>query len=140
MQFSATALNTMRVFIVDSSRLLSEGLTDLVARLPGIEVVGQAQDLADAVKSIRALTPDVVMMDVSLLGKNGADLVNAVTREDNAPFVMVLAGNVSGFEAGPDILLYKASNVRSAVAILENLLKHFRLPEERPDGDEGPRQ
>ena len=140
MQLSATVLNTMRVFIVDSSRLLSEGLTDLVARLPGIEVVGQAQDLADAVKSIRALTPDVVMLDVSLLGKNGLDLVNAVTREDNAPFVMVLAGNVSGFEAGPDILLYKASNVRSAVAILENLLKHFRLPEEGPDGDEGPRQ
>jgi len=58
------------------------------------------------------------------------DLVNAVSHEKNAPFVMVLAGNLSGFEPGPDILLYKASSVESAVAILENLLRHFQTPEE----------
>ena len=124
------ALKTMRVFLVDGSRLLNEGLTDRLAELPGLEVVGQADNLADAVREIRLQTPDVVMLDVSLLGKSGLDLVNAVTREESAPFVMVLAGNVSGFEAGPDILLYKASSVASAVAILENLLRHFQASEE----------
>jgi len=124
------ALKTMRVFLVDGSRLLNEGLTDRLAELPGLEVVGQADNLADAVREIRLETPDVVMLDVSLLGKSGLDLVNAVTREESAPFVMVLAGNVSGFEAGPDILLYKASSVASAVAILENLLRHFQASEE----------
>ena len=124
------ALKTMRVFLVDGSRLLNEGLTDRLAELPGLEVVGQADNLADAVREIRLETPDVVMLDVSLLGKSGLDLVNAVTREETAPFVMVLAGNVSGFEAGPDILLYKASSVASAVAILENLLRHFQASEE----------
>jgi len=123
-------LKTMRVFLVDGSRLLNEGLTDRLAELPGLEVVGQADNLADAVREIRLETPDVVMLDVSLLGKSGLDLVNAVTREETAPFVMVLAGNVSGFEAGPDILLYKASSVASAVAILENLLRHFQASAE----------
>jgi len=124
------ALKTMRVFLVDGSRLLNEGLTDRLAELPGLEVVGQADNLADAVREIRLETPDVVMLDVSLLGKSGLDLVNAVTREESSPFVMVLAGNVSGFEAGPDILLYKAASVASAVAILENLLRHFQASEE----------
>jgi chemotaxis response regulator CheB len=124
-------VKTMRVFLVDSSRLLQEGLTDHVADLPGLEVVGQADNLADAVREIRAHTPDVVMLDVSLLGQSGLDLVNAVSQEDNAPFVMVLAGNVSGFEPGPDILLYRASSVTSAVKILRNLLSHFQTPEER---------
>src|SRR4030095_5906663 len=122
-------LKTMRVFIVDSSRLLNEGLTDRLAGLPGLEVVGQADNLADAVREIRLQPPDVAMLDVSLLGQSGLDLVNAVSQEENAPFVMVLAGNVSGFEPGPDILLYKASSVTSAVAILENLLRHFQTPE-----------
>jgi DNA-binding NarL/FixJ family response regulator len=125
------SLKTMRVFLVDSSRLLNEGLTDRLADLPGLEVVGQADNLADAVREIRLHTPDVVMLDVSLLGQSGLDLVNAVSKEDTAPFVMVLAGNVSGFEPGPDILLYKASSVASAVAILENLLRHFQTPEDR---------
>jgi len=124
------ALKTMRVFLVDGSRLLNEGLNERLVELPGLEVVGEADNLADAVREIRLQTPDVVMLDVSLLGKSGLDLVNAVTREETAPFVMVLAGNVSGFEAGPDILLYKASSVASAVAILENLLRHFQASEE----------
>jgi len=124
-------LKTMRVFLVDSSRLLNEGLTDRLSDLPGLEVVGQANNLADAVREIRRQTPDVVMLDVSLLGQSGMDLVNAVSHEDNAPFVMVLAGNVSGFEPGPDILLYKASSVSSAVSILKNLLRHFQTSEER---------
>ena len=123
-------MKTMRVFLVDGSRLLNEGLSERLVELPGLEVVGEADNLADAVREIRLETPDVVMLDVSLLGKSGLDLVNAVTREESAPFVMVLAGNVSGFEAGPDILLYKASSVASAVAILENLLRHFQASEE----------
>lgn len=136
MQQGLLTLKTMRVYIVDSSHLLSQGLTTTLGELPDLEVVGEADNLADAVPAIRALTPDVVMLDVNLLGKSGMDLVSAVTHEDNAPFVMVLAGNVSGFEAGPDILLYKASNLKSAVNILKGLLKHFRLPEEGLDSIE----
>ena len=136
MQLGVLSLKTMRVYIVDSSHLLSEGLATQLGELQGLEVVGEADNLADAVPAIRSLTPDVVMLDVNLLGKSGMDLVNAVTNEENAPFVMVLAGNVSGFEAGPDILLYKASNLRSAVAILKNLLTHFRLPEEGPESSD----
>jgi DNA-binding NarL/FixJ family response regulator len=116
----------MRLFIVDGSRLLSAGLANLLAELPGLEVVGQAQTLADAVREIRITTPDVVMLDVNLLGQSGMDLVNAVTKEEGAPFVMMLAGNAPGFDVGPDILLYKAANIRSAVSILRNLVEHLR--------------
>jgi chemotaxis response regulator CheB len=122
-------LKTMRVYVVDSSQLLTEGLTNQLANLPGLEIVGQADNLTDAVREIRLQNPDVVMLDVTLLGQSGLDMVNAVSRTDSAPFVMVLGGDVSGFESGPDILLYKAANVASAIAILENLLRHFQEQE-----------
>jgi two-component system, NarL family, invasion response regulator UvrY len=122
-------LKTMRVYVVDSSRLLTEGLTNQLANLPGLEIVGQADNLNDAVREIRLQNPDVVMLDVTLLGQSGLDMVNAVSRTGSAPFVMVLGGDVSGFESGPDILLYKAANVASAIAILENLLRHFQAQE-----------
>jgi len=63
-------LKTMRVYLVDSSRLLNEGLTERLADLPGLEVVGQADNLGDAVREIRLQTPDVVMLDVALLGQS----------------------------------------------------------------------
>ena len=36
------ALKTMRVFLVDGSRLLNEGLSERLVELPGLEVVGEA--------------------------------------------------------------------------------------------------
>jgi len=125
-------LKTMRVFLVDSSHLLARGLKKNLAELPGVEIVGEADNLADAVREIRLQTPDVVMLDVSLLGESGRDLVDAVSvsHEENSPFVMVLGGDVAGFEAGPDILLYKTSSIKSAVAILKSLLGYFQTTEE----------
>jgi DNA-binding NarL/FixJ family response regulator len=133
------ALKTMRLFIVDGSRLLSAGLANLLGEVPGLEVVGQAQNLADAVREIRITTPDVVMLDVNLLGQSGMDLVNAVTKEEEgAPFVMMLAGNAPGFDVGPDILLYRAANIRSAVSILRNLVEHLRESDERGQDKKNP--
>jgi DNA-binding NarL/FixJ family response regulator len=119
-------VKTMRLFIIDSSQALTENLLRVLDELPGLEILGDAQTLAEAVPAIRLLKPDVVMMEVSQLGHSGRDLVSAVTREENAPFVMVLDGNEPGFEAGPDILLYKASSLQNAVAILRNLLLYFQ--------------
>jgi len=124
-------VKTMRLFIVDSSQSLLEGLAMHMDELPGLEIVGDAQNLDEAVAAIRVLTPDVVMMDLDQLGKSGHSLATAVSHDENAPFVMVLSGNEPGFEAGPDILLYKSGSLRSAVAILRNLLKYFH------EGDEG---
>src|SRR5688572_27623444 len=118
-------VKTMRLFIVNSSQALSEGLMTHLHELPGLEIVGESHDLSDAVPAIRALAPDVVMLEVSHLGDKGRELVNSVTSEENSPFVMVLSGDEPGFESGPDILLYKATSVRNAVAILRNLLQHF---------------
>ena len=125
-------VKTMRLFIIDSSQALTEQLLSVLDVLPGLEILGDAQTLAEAVPAIRLLKPDVVMMEVGQLGHSGNDLVTAVTREENAPFVMVLDGNEPGFEAGPDILLYKAASLQNAVAILRNLLLYFQEAHEGP--------
>ena len=124
-------VKTMRLFIIDSSQALSEQLISVLDELPGLEILGDAQTLAEAVPAIRLLKPDVVMMEVGQLGHSGRDLVTSVTRDDNSPFVMVLDGNEPGFEAGPDILLYKAASLQNAVAILRNLLLYFQEAHER---------
>ena len=131
-------VKTMRLFIIDSSQALTEELLRVLDELPGLEILGDAQTLAEALPAIRLLKPDVVMLEVDQLGHSGRDLVSAVTQDNTAPFVMVLDGNEPGFEAGPDILLYKAPSLQNAIAILRNLLLYFqeahesRLPSPDP--------
>ncbi|HET9216811.1 MAG TPA: hypothetical protein VFR18_07525 [Terriglobia bacterium] len=132
MNTTELCVKTMRLFIIDSSQALTEQLISVLDELPGLEILGDAQTLAEAVPAIRLLKPDVVMLEVGQLGHSGRDLVTSVTREENAPFVMVLDGNEPGFEAGPDILLYKAASLQNAIAILRNLLLYFQEAHESP--------
>jgi DNA-binding NarL/FixJ family response regulator len=105
-------------------------LTRLLSEVTGVEIVGEAQDLEAATAAVPELRPDLVLLDVHLLGKAGQDLLTAITREDDAPFVMMLSDDVSSayekhyLDAGADFLVYKPSGLGKVLAIIQNLLKH----------------
>jgi DNA-binding NarL/FixJ family response regulator len=121
----------MQVFIADSSPLLDERLTKLFSELPDLEIVGQSHDLDDAILAISRLKPDFAMIEVHLLGRLGLDLLTAVTRGGEEPFVMMLANDVSPGPtshtcAGADILLYKPSDLGKTLTIIKRLLQRFQ--------------
>lgn len=55
----------MRVLLADDHRLLSEGVSNLLAA-HGIEVLGIASDGMEAIKLAQELNPDVILMDISM--------------------------------------------------------------------------
>jgi DNA-binding NarL/FixJ family response regulator len=57
---------TTRCLIVDDQAMVREGFAAVLAAQPGLLVVGQAADGADAVRQARHLEPDVVLMDVRM--------------------------------------------------------------------------
>src|SRR5262252_7325889 len=57
---------TTRCLIVDDQAMVREGFAAVLAAQPGLLVVGQAADGADAVRQARHLRPDVVLMDVRM--------------------------------------------------------------------------
>ena len=119
----------MRIFVADSSPLLSQKLAQRISDMNGVEVVGQAHDMASTLEAISELRPHLVMLDVHLLGRNGLELVKAVTTEADAPFVMMLSDDISTAyqthcaDAGADFLLYKAEGLGKALAIIQSLLQ-----------------
>src|SRR5262245_48797029 len=107
----------MQIFMVDSSPLLDERLRNLFSELPNVEIAGQSQNLEDAIQAISLLKPDVAMIDVHLLGRSGLNLMTTLTRDEQAPFVMVLASDASGSyqatgtDSGTSFLLYNPSDL-----------------------------
>jgi DNA-binding NarL/FixJ family response regulator len=62
---------SIRVVVVDDHTILREPLSDFLDQQPGLTVVGDAADGAEAVRLVEALGPDVLLLDV-VLG-SGAD-------------------------------------------------------------------
>jgi len=80
----------IRVLIVDDHGIVREGLRLYLSSDPDIEVVGEARNGAEALREVRRLTPDVVLMDLIMPVMDGIAATAAIRREMPATEVVAL--------------------------------------------------
>ena len=83
---------TIKVLVADDHPVVRKGLQSCLARQGRIRVVGEAADGDEALRKVRELKPDVVLMDISMPGMNGLAVTEVLRRE--APQVKVLVISV----------------------------------------------
>ena len=71
----------IRVLLVDDQELVRAGFRIILQSEPGIEVVGEASDGAQAVELARSLKPDVICMDVQMPGTDGIEATRQITAD-----------------------------------------------------------
>jgi len=81
----------IRVFIADDHELLRRGVIALIAAEADIECCGEAPDCASATRAIERLRPDVAIVDISLRGNNGLELIKNIRAIDHDIQVVVLS-------------------------------------------------
>lgn len=72
-QLTETVPSTIRVVVVDDHQLVRDGLKTVLSRETGIEVVGEAEGVAEAVRRVAYCEPDVVTLDADLPDGSGVD-------------------------------------------------------------------
>jgi len=70
----------IRLLLADDHALFREALRAALEREPDMAVVGEAEDGEQAVAQARALSPDVVLMDIVMPGLNGIEATRLLTR------------------------------------------------------------
>jgi PAS domain S-box-containing protein len=71
----------LRVLIADDHRMFREGISTLLAQDHDFDVVGEAADGEEALHLAHALRPDVVLLDISMPGRNGIQVTEQLGRE-----------------------------------------------------------
>ena len=79
-----------RIFLVDDHPLVREWLTNLVNQQPDLEVCGEAENAADALRGIAATKPKLAIIDISLNAASGLELVKdlCIQHPSVAPLVL----------------------------------------------------
>lgn len=93
-------MSTVRLLVVDDHPVVRDGIVGMVASDPGIEVVGEASDGAEAIRLAGALAPDVVLMDLRMPGTDGVGAIRELQRLGVTSRVVVL----TTFDADADVL------------------------------------
>jgi DNA-binding NarL/FixJ family response regulator len=80
---------SIRILLADDHTIMQEGLRTLLEKESDMEIVAEAQDGRAAVQLAREMTPDVIIMDISMRRLNGIDATRQIM--DEIPTVKVIA-------------------------------------------------
>jgi DNA-binding NarL/FixJ family response regulator len=121
----------MKILIADDSKAMRETLaTTLPVLVEGVEIVGQAQDVRDAIDSTLRLQPDALILDGRMPGGSGLDVLREVKRSRTAPLVVVFTSHASAeyraayLAAGADFFFSKGQDVDVLLTTLQRYAGH----------------
>ena len=111
----------IRIVVADDHTIVREGLKQLLAAAGDLEVVGEAQNGHEVIERIRALDFDLLLLDMSMPGKSGIELIKQVRSEKAKLKILVLSMHeahqyaVRAIRAGAAGYLTKESASRALV-------------------------
>lgn len=80
-----------RIFIIDDHPIVRQGLALFINREPDLTVCGDAEDASAALRLLEELKPDLVLLDISLNGPDGLDLLKTIRTRDQSLPVLILS-------------------------------------------------
>ena len=82
--------SALRVLLAEDSALLAGRLAELIRRLPDVDLIATVETEADALGSISATRPDVVILDLHLRSGSGFGVLRSLARARQRPKVVIL--------------------------------------------------
>jgi two-component system, NarL family, invasion response regulator UvrY len=81
----------IRILVADDHSVVRKGIKQIVADSPGMEVVGEAATGQEALELVRSGCFDLVILDISMPGRGGLEILRELKAEAPAPKVIILS-------------------------------------------------
>jgi DNA-binding NarL/FixJ family response regulator len=125
-------LGSMKILIADDSPILRERLKTMLSDFPEVEIAGQAHDTPEAIKSIKELKPDVVILDIRMPGGSGIEVLQSI-KKDRPEIKVIMFTNYpypqyrkKCMNLGADFFFAKATESEEVPKVIEQLLKNAK--------------
>jgi len=121
---------TIRILVVDDHPIVRQGLKTLLEGHSGWEVIGEASDGAEAVEKARNLSPDVMVLDVTMPRMNGLEACRLIRRHSPGLEILFVTQHDSpqmmreALEAGARGYVVKSNAARDLLAAVEAVSQH----------------
>ncbi|HYV28963.1 MAG TPA: response regulator transcription factor [Candidatus Eisenbacteria bacterium] len=116
------------VFLVDDHPLVREWLTNLINQQADLVVCGEAETRPQAIERIAVLKPDIAIVDISLKGSSGLELIKDITAICPSVVVLVLSMHDEShyaeraLRAGARGYIMKRENTRNVIVAIRRVL------------------
>jgi two-component system response regulator NreC len=118
-----------KILIADDHKLMREGLRTLIEKQKGLEVIAEADNGREAVKLVRDLEPEIVIMDIAMPVLNGIEATRQIVSELEKTKVIVLSMHadkrfiIKALKMGASAYLLKDSAFKDLVQAINEVVK-----------------
>jgi DNA-binding NarL/FixJ family response regulator len=126
------AKSKTKVIIVEDHKLFREGLKSILSDKAGLEVVGEAGDGLEAIRTVKKCQPDIILLDLSMPKMNGISVMREIKSQFPEIKIMALTIHESdqyvleAFEAGADGYCLKDAGRNELMVAVESVLQGKR--------------
>ena len=117
-----------RIVIAEDHTILREGLRSLLRADPAFDVVGEAADGRDAVRCVETLSPDLILMDLSMPRTNGLNAIQEIKKQNPETKIIALTVHkteeyvLATLQAGANGYVLKDATHSELVMAIKNVL------------------
>lgn len=118
-----------RLFIADDSKVLCSRLAEMLSEFNGLDIVGQAHNAPDAIRSIKKTRPHLVILDIRMSGGSGIHVLDQI-RKDGLSTKVIMFTNYPYpqyrkrcLEAGADYFFVKYTEFHKLFKVIGQLVK-----------------
>jgi DNA-binding NarL/FixJ family response regulator len=123
----------MKVVIADDSAEIRKRIIEMLSDIEKIDMIGQAENVPEAIEKISEFNPDLVILDIRMPGGNGIDVLKKIEKRNRLPVVIMLTNYPSSqyrkkcIGSGADFFLDKSNEFEKVVEIVNNCMSVGRI-------------
>lgn len=121
-----------KIMIAEDHTILRQGLRALLSSDPDFQIVGEAEDGREAVRSAETLSPDLILMDLSMPKMTGTEAIREIRKRSKDTKIVVLTVHkgedyvLSALKAGADGYVLKDANRDELATAIKKVLEGKR--------------
>jgi len=90
-------MKELKIVIADDSAMIRELIQHTLTQVAGLSVVGEAENGVEAVRLVRELKPDLVVLDISMPRMSGIEVLKEIRKDDQSTVIVILTAYDSPF-------------------------------------------